>query len=117
MSMDNLITYKGYYGSVQFDSDQEIFYGKVEFIRDLITFEASDAKSIIPSFRDAVDDYLDSCNLLNKKPNVPFKGSFNIRISPDLHRKLGVYAASHHNSINNIVKTALIEFLERHCSI
>jgi len=117
MSMDNFITYKGYYGSVQFDSDQEIFYGKVEFIRDLITFEASNAKSIILSFHDAVDDYLDSCNLLNKKPNVPFKGSFNIRISPDLHRKIGVYAASHHNSINNVVKTALIEFLEHHCSV
>jgi predicted HicB family RNase H-like nuclease len=116
MNKDNFVNYKDYYGSVQFDPDQEIFYGRVEFIRDLITFEAQDAKSIIPSFRDAVDDYLKSCSLLNKKPNVSFKGSFNIRISPDLHRKLGVYAASHQNTINNVVKSALTEFLDHHYS-
>ena len=112
MSISDLIEYKGYHGSVHFDSKQEIFYGKVEFIRDLINFEASDAKSLLQSFRDAVDEYLEDCKILNKTPDLPFKGSFNIRISPTLHREIGLYAMQHDSSINNIVKSALQDFIE-----
>ncbi len=112
MNNSDLIEYKEYYGSVHFDAKQEIFYGKVEFIRDLITFEAHDAKFLIASFREAIDDYLEDCAILGKTPDVPFKGSFNIRISPSLHREIGLYAIQHDSSINNIVKSALKSFIE-----
>ena len=114
MSKDDLIEYKNYYGSVHFDAEQEIFYGKIEFIRDLVTFEASNAKALLQSFRDAVDEYLADCKQLGKKPDAPFKGSFNIRISPELHRTVGLYAAYHNSSINNVVKSALQEFIKHH---
>ena len=50
MSNSDLIEYKEYHGSVHFDAKQEIFYGKVEFIRDLVNFEASDAKSLVQAY-------------------------------------------------------------------
>ena len=112
MNTSDLIEYKNYYGSVHFDSKQEIFYGKVEFIRDLINFEASDAKSLIQSFKDAVDEYLEDCSALGKVPDIPFKGSFNIRISPSLHREIGLYAIQHDSSVNSIVKSVLKDFIE-----
>lgn len=112
MNTKDLIKYKQYYGSVHFDPQQEIFYGKIEFIRDLISFEASDAKSLVQSLKDAVDEYLEDCKTLGKVPDVPFKGSFNIRISPTLHREIGLYAIQHNSSVNNIVKSALKNFIE-----
>lgn len=114
MNKEDLIFYKGYYGSVHFDAEQELFYGKLEFIRDLVNFEAEDAKLIIPAFHDAVDGYLEDCKELEKQPNIPFKGSFNVRVSPELHRQLGIYAVSHKDSINNVVKSALKEYFENH---
>lgn len=67
MTKSDLICYKNYYGSVHFDSSQKIFYRKIEFIRDLITYEASDAETLIRHFHEAVDEYLDQEMLLEAK--------------------------------------------------
>ena len=112
MNNKNLIEYKQYHGSACFDPKQEIFYGKIEFIRDLVTYEASDAKSLVQSFRNAVDDYLEDCITLNKVADKPFKGSFNIRVSPSLHKEISLYAIQHDSTVNNIVKSALKSFIE-----
>lgn len=109
-----MMEYKGYYGSVNFDVDNELFYGKIEFIRDLANYEASDAKSLIKSFRDAVDDYLEDCSELGKNPDVPFKGSFNVRVTPELHRDISLYALHNESTLNKVVKSALKEFIETH---
>ena len=61
MTKSDLICYKNYYGSVHFDASEKIFYGKIEFIRDLVAYEASDAETLIRHFHEAVDEYLDDC--------------------------------------------------------
>ena len=114
MSEANLIEYKGYHGSIHFDLENELFYGKVEFIRDLINFEASDAKSLIKVFHEAVDEYLEDCSDTGKKPDTPFKGSFNVRITPELHSDISLYALQHDSNLNKVVKSALKEFIEHH---
>ena len=35
--------YNGYYGSVQLDEDELIFFGKLEFIRALVSYEGNTA--------------------------------------------------------------------------
>lgn len=52
--------YKGYYGSVHFDSEDLIFNGKVEFIRALVSYEATNAKGLKKAFEEAIEDYLAS---------------------------------------------------------
>ncbi len=64
--MTNLMEYRGYFGSVNFDESDEVFYGKLEFIRDLVNYEATDAKNLIKCFHEAVDDYLASCVSLKR---------------------------------------------------
>jgi predicted HicB family RNase H-like nuclease len=54
----NLMEYRGYCGSVDFDEEDKVLYGKLEFIRDLVTYEAIDTKTLITSFHEAVDDDL-----------------------------------------------------------
>ena len=38
---------------------------------------------------------------------MEYKGSFNVRISPELHRQAVVFATSHQMSLNNFVETAI----------
>lgn len=111
MKKNDLMEYKEYCGSIHFDADNELFYGKVEFIRDLISYEATDAKSLINAFKGAIDEYLDDCKLLQKTPDIPFKGTFNVRVSPDLHRDISLYAIRHHDTLNGVIKKALHHFL------
>ena len=86
--MNNTIQYKGYVGSVEFSEEDGLFYGKVMGIRSLISYEGETAKELITDFHGAVDDYLEMCEAEGRSPEVAYKGSFNIRISPELHRRL-----------------------------
>ncbi|MCP4589109.1 MAG: antitoxin HicB [bacterium] len=59
--MRDLMEYKGYDGSVHYNDDDRLFYGKLEFIRGLISYEGHDVSSLRTAFEDAVDDYLELC--------------------------------------------------------
>ncbi len=105
--MKDILKYKEFIGSVHFNGDDEIFYGKIEGINDLITFEGKSVKELLSSFKEAVDDYINLCKS-NKKPILKsYKGSFNIRISPALHRKAVEKAISLGIPLNQLVQKAI----------
>lgn len=112
MRKADLMKYKGYLGSIHFDANDLIFFGKIEFIRDLINYEAHDARSLVKAFQTAVNDYLKDCKLEGKEPNQPFKGSFNIRIEPELHREVYLKAFARGDTLNNLVRQALYDYLK-----
>lgn len=101
--MKDLMQYKSYYGSVHFDQDDLILHGKIEFIRALVTYEATDAKGLKKSFEAAVDDYLQMCAEQAIEPEKPFKGSLNVRLGPELHRHIAIVASHHNVSINKFI--------------
>jgi predicted HicB family RNase H-like nuclease len=105
--MKDLMQYKGYYGSVHFDDEDLIFHGKIEFIRALASYEATDAKGLKKAFEEAVDDYLATCHGQKIEPETPFKGSLNIRLGPELHRRVAIAAMQHHLSINKFIAETL----------
>ena len=98
--MNNTIQYKGYVGSIEFSEEDKIFYGKVLGIRSLISYEGENATELIDDFHQAVDDYLELCKKSGQTPETAFKGSFNVRISPELHKQVFVYAMAHQISMN-----------------
>jgi predicted HicB family RNase H-like nuclease len=105
--MNDVMEYKGYYGSVHFSSEDEVFYGKIISIDYLVNFEGASVRELKKSFREAVDDYLETCAELGKEPDKTYKGTFNVRISTDLHKAAAVYAAINNISLNDFVKTAI----------
>ena len=105
--MKDMMNYKGYYGSVNYNDQDHLFYGKIELIRDLVSYEGTDVRSLRKSFEDAVDDYLELCSEQGREPNRPFKGSFNIRIGQELHRRAALAALRNGVSLNSFVKQAL----------
>jgi predicted HicB family RNase H-like nuclease len=111
--MKNMMEYKGYLGSVGYSDEDSTFYGKVEFIRSLVSFEGDDVESLRQSFHEAVDDYLDICNKKGIKPEKPFKGSFNVRTGSSLHRRAALRAEEQGLNLNTFVTTALESYISQ----
>ena len=109
--MNHLMEHRGYLGSVRYDADDHVFYGKVEYVRALITFEGTDVVSLETAFVEAVDDYLETCRELGRSPETPFKGTFNVRTGQARHRRASLYATRHDKSLNQVVNEALDVYL------
>jgi predicted HicB family RNase H-like nuclease len=107
----SMMEYKGYAGTVEYSDKDECLFGQLAYIRDLVNYEAQSAKELKAAFQKAVDDYLLSCKKRDKEPNRPFKGSFNVRTGPELHRAAVIAADG--RSLNSYVCEAIREKVER----
>lgn len=105
--MTDILQYKGYFASVQFSAEDEVFFGKVLGINDLVSFEGTTVKELKNAFEEAVDDYLETCKALDKAPDKMYKGSFNVRIPPELHRQAALVSAGKNMSLNDFVRYAI----------
>ena len=105
--MNNTMEYKGYVGSVEFSEEDTLVFGKVLGIRALISYEGTNAAELVADFHGAVDDYLELCAQSGTEPEKAYKGSFNVRISPELHKQAVIAAMSHNMSLNSFVETSI----------
>ena len=105
--MKNVLEYKGYTGSVEFSAEDLVFFGKITGVRDVISFEADTVKKLIQAFKESVDDYLATCKQLGKQPDKEFKGSFNVRLKPKIHRLAAIRSAALKISLNQFVESVL----------
>jgi predicted HicB family RNase H-like nuclease len=92
---------------VEFSEEDQVFHGKVIGIKDLISFEGDSVKTLTEDFHNAVDEYIDFCKKSGKQPEKPFKGSFNVRIKPELHRKAALEASARGLSLNAFVEDSI----------
>ena len=114
--MKNLMEYKGYHTKIEFDAESMSLRGKIEGINDYIDFESEDISNIEKEFHAAVDDYLEFCKEVGKDPEKEYKGTFNVRISPELHKKLALLALKDNRSLNAEIEMALSIFVDNDSS-
>ncbi len=109
--MNNTMEYQGYVGSVEFSAEDCVLYGKVQGIRSLISYEGSTAAELVEDFHGAVDAYLAMCQEQGVEPEKAYKGSFNVRVSPQLHQAIAVQALARQMSLNSVVEAALQQYV------
>ena len=105
--MKNILEYKGYHTRIEFDIETLKLRGKIEGIRDLVNFESDNPLEIEKEFHSAVDDYLIFCEEVGKSPDKEYKGTFNVRISPQLHKEVVLLAFKNGESLNQTVERAI----------
>ena len=110
--MKDILKYKGYYTKVRFSAEDNILYGKIEGISSLILFEAENASEVEHAFHEAVDDYLLFCEDNGIEPEKEYRGQFNVRVSPELHKQASVEAAAEDIPLNKLVENALKMYLQ-----
>ena len=105
--MNDILQYKENYAEIHFSAKDEVFYGKLIGINDLVNFEADSVKGLKKAFKKAVEDYLETCQNLNKTPDKTYKGSFNVRIPSELHKEAALFAAIKKITLNDFVRYAI----------
>ncbi|MBY5590810.1 type II toxin-antitoxin system HicB family antitoxin [Rhizobium leguminosarum] len=104
------VKYKDYQASVEFD-DGKLFV-KVLHIDDLLLSECDSASEAEGVLAELIEDYLLDCAEIGKEPCKPFKGSLNVRIAPDLHRRAAMSAADEGQTLNAWISSAISEKVE-----
>ena len=110
--MKDVMTYKGFIGSVHFAAEDKVFYGRIEGISDLITFEGVTVKQLEEGFKHMVDEHIKDCKENNLPLEKSYKGNLNIRLAPELHKKAAYNAALRGISLNQYINDAIKKSLQ-----
>jgi len=102
-----MLNYKGYIGEAVYDDDLGMFAGRVVNARAVGTFYGKTVEELEEEFRKTVDYYFDLCQRKHVDPEKPFSGRFNLRVSPELHRKIYLAAREDEISINSWIAEGL----------
>ena len=105
--MSNTIEYNGYIGTIEYSQEDKCFFGKLDMINDLVTFEASNANDLEENFKNAVDEYIETCKQLGREPQKAFKGVFNVRTGSELHMAAVRNALKMGVSLNSYIKNLI----------
>ena len=107
-----MMNYKGYIGSVEYDDENRVFSGTVINTRTVITFHGSSVDELEKEFHTSVDDYLQWCREDGIEPEKPYSGKFNVRFSPELHRRAALGAKRLGISLNSFMERAVEDELK-----
>ncbi len=105
--MKDILVYQGFIGSIYLSPEDSVLYGKIEGVADLVTFEGHSVEELTGAFHQAVADYIALCEEAGKEPLKSCRGSFNVRIPSELHRRVLQKAALLGMSLNQLVQKAI----------
>jgi predicted HicB family RNase H-like nuclease len=111
--MKDILKYNDFISSIHYSTEDEVFHGKIQGIDDSITFEGSSVSALKKAFKEAIEDYLSICEEAGKDPLKSYKGSFNIRIQPELHKKAAFKSIELGISLNQFVEKAISNFMSK----
>ncbi len=109
--MSSVLKHGAYTGRVEYSAEDRVFYGKLDDITDLVTFEGTTVEELETAFVEAVEDYLTLCAQVGKTPEKPFKGSFNVRMQPALHRRAALLSRERNMSLNQLITEAVQRYV------
>ncbi len=111
--MNNIMEYKGYFAEIKYSDEDGCFYGLLEGLKHAsISFEGNSVKELKKEFKNSVDDYILWCKKDGKEPEKQCKGSLNVRLGFDLHKRAKIKAEQKNISINELIKEAVAMYLE-----
>lgn len=105
--MKNVLIYKEFIGSVNFSADDNVFFGKIEGINDLVTFEGTSVQELREAFEYMVDEHIKDC----EKEGIPliksYRGNLNIRLNPETHKEASLKSIMKGISLNQFIQNAV----------
>lgn len=105
--MNNVMTYNGYNARVDYDAEDEIFFGRIAGIADGVGFHGQSVDELKAAFQEAVDDYLETCRKIGKQPEKPYSGKMMFRVDPETHRRAAIAAELSGKSLNQWAEDVL----------
>lgn len=103
------MTYKGYAPRIEYSEEDTCFVGHIAGINDIVGFHGDSVAKLRAAFKEAVDDYLDTCKKLNHPPQKPYSGKLMLRVPPEVHAAVAMAAEVRGKSINQWVAEILAQ--------
>ncbi len=103
----NTMEHKGFAARVEYSEDDGCFIGHIAGIHDVIGFHGDSVAELRAAFKEAVDDYIATCEKLGKEPNKPYSGKFHLRLAPELHARAAMVAETRGKSLNTWVSEVI----------
>lgn len=105
--MNNILEYKGFKAKIEFSADDNVFFGHLIGIDDVVSFHGETVKDLERAFKDSVDFHIELCEKLGKKPKKQYSGKVMLRLPGQLHEKIALAAETAGKSINEWGKDVL----------
>lgn len=105
--MKNIISYKDFYATVEFSEDDNLLFGKIEGINDLIMFEGSSVKELKKMFKEAVNEYIKDCMHYKKPLLTKFNGCFKVHLKSKVYQGAVRLAMIKGISLSKLVQKAM----------
>ena len=96
----NTMKYKGYTARVEFDDRSNVLVGHILGIADVVGFHADNVHELHAVFEEAVDDYIEACEKIGKRPEKPASGKIMLRVPPEVHSAAQIAAHASGKSLN-----------------
>lgn len=96
----NTLSHKNFLARVEFDPEDGLFVGRIAGIGDIVGFHGESVGELTAAFREAVDDYIETCRKIGKEPERAYSGKLMLRVSPDLHAQAARAAELSGKSLN-----------------
>ena len=96
----NTMTYRGYAARIEYSDEDHCLVSHIAGIKDGVGFHGESVTELRTAFEEAVDDYLQSCEKLNRGPQKPYSGKLMLRVPPEVHAAVAVAAQVSGRSIN-----------------
>lgn len=112
IAMKNYLEYKGYLATIAFSAEDRVFFGQLEGINDLVSFEGDNVTDLENAFHEAVDDYLQTCKEIDKNPDKTYKGIFNVRVPSNVHREISLLALKNGLKLNDVINQSIDYLLD-----
>ena len=109
----NAMHYNGFSARIDYDDEDQIFFGRLVGITDVISFHADTVAELRAAFEETVDDYLETCRKLGKEPNKTYSGKLMFRVKPELHASAARAASLEGKSLNQWAEDVLTEAVQR----
>ncbi|WP_216912830.1 type II toxin-antitoxin system HicB family antitoxin [Synechococcus sp. CCAP 1479/10] len=103
----NLMTLDGYQAKIEYDADTDQFRGEILGLSGGADFYGSTPDELRREFKKSLEVFLEVCKEQGIEPRKHFSGRFNLRISPELHKKLAMTAEVQGKSLNRLAQEAL----------
>ncbi len=103
----NSMTYNGYSARVEYSDEDECFIGHIAGIQDPVGFHGQSVSELKGAFKEAVEDYIETCFKVGKQPQKPYSGNLMLRIPSELHATIALAAELSGLSLNQWVSNTL----------
>jgi predicted HicB family RNase H-like nuclease len=108
------LSYRGFQASVDIKPLRKLLVGRVLGVSPALEFSGESVASLIDAFHRRIDAHIEACAKAKRPVRRAYSGTFQVRISPDLHRRAAEAASELGVPLtSDFVAAALTAYLDR----